>query len=103
MQIIWSDEFAKWLKRLRDKGAYERISIRIVRLERGLFGDAKPVGGGVSELKIDVGPGYRVYFQQKGNEIILLLLGGDKSSQAEDIKKAHVIAAAYQSDRSKKP
>lgn len=69
-----------------------RINIRIRRLSLGNAGDVKPVGEGISELRIDYGPGYRVYFRDKGNELILLLIGGDKSSQQKDIAKAKTLA-----------
>lgn len=69
-----------------------RIDIRIRRLSLGNPGDVKPVGDGISELRIDYGPGYRVYFLQRGNELILLLIGGDKSSQQKDIDKAKSLA-----------
>ena len=86
-------EFEDWLAELRDQTARTVIGKRIVRLQSGLFGDAKPVGEGVSELRFKIGPGYRVYFQQRGPTLILLLCGGDKSTQANDIKRAKVIAA----------
>jgi putative addiction module killer protein len=76
---------------LADQRAAERIAQRIVRLESGLFGDAKPVGGGVSELRIDHGPGYRVYFTRRGRIVILLLCGGDKGSQRSDIRTAQAM------------
>ena len=85
--------------RLRDLSARKRIAIRVDRLAFGLVGDAKPVGGGVSELRLDFGPGYRVYFQQRGDVLILLLLGGDKSSQERDIVRAKEIAADYGAGR----
>ena len=81
--------------RLRDLATRKRIAIRVDRLAFGLMGDVKPVGGGISELRLDFGPGYRVYFQQRGHFLILLLLGGDKSSQQRDIIRAKEIAAAY--------
>ena len=86
-------EFEVWLAELRDQTARTVIGKRIVRLQSGLFGDAKPVGEGVSELKFKIGPGYRVYFQQRGPTLMLLLCGGDKSTQANDIKRAKLIAA----------
>lgn len=84
--------YGKWQKRLRDKRAVERIVQRLVRVEFGNLGDVKPVGGGVFELRIDYGPGYRVYYMRQGAQIILLLAGGDKSSQARDIKRAMDMA-----------
>jgi putative addiction module killer protein len=84
--------FAAWLDGLRDRRAAERIAMRIVRLEAGLFGDTRSVGSGVSELRVDYGPGYRVYFTRRGSEIVILLCGGDKSSQSRDIKAAIKMA-----------
>jgi putative addiction module killer protein len=77
---------------LQDRQAKGRIDIRIRRLSLGNFGDVKPVGEGVSELRIDYGPGYRVYFVQRGLQVVILLAGGDKSSQAKDIKTALKLA-----------
>lgn len=79
--------FADWFGRLRDRRAQARIQIRIDRLELGLFGDTKFFDG-IGELRVDYGPGYRVYFVQRGATVIILLCGGDKSSQKRDIKKA---------------
>ncbi|NBJ13691.1 type II toxin-antitoxin system RelE/ParE family toxin [Microvirga arsenatis] len=84
--------FKKWMKDLQDQRAVERIAQRIVRLESGLFGDVKPVGSGVSELRIDHGPGYRVYFTKQNNSVIVLLCAGDKGSQKRDIKSAIAMA-----------
>jgi putative addiction module killer protein len=81
-----------WYAKLRDQKAKARIDVRIRRLELGNPGTAEPVGEGVSELKIDYGPGYRVYFVQKGKAIVILLCGGDKSTQAKDIKAALKLA-----------
>lgn len=77
---------------MRDRLAKTRIDIRIRRLSLGNAGDAKAVGEGVSELRIDHGPGYRVYFEQRGSVLIVLLAGGDKSTQAQDIRKAKTLA-----------
>lgn len=85
--------FAAWLDGLTDPRGAERIAQRIVRLQSGLLGDVKPVGGGVSELRIDHGPGYRVYFVQRGRVLIILLCGGDKRSQRRDIERAKALAA----------
>jgi putative addiction module killer protein len=84
--------FREWLDGLGDRRAVERIAQRIVRLQSGLIGDAKPVGGGVSELRIDYGPGCRVYFVQRGQVLIILLCGGDKRSQSRDISRAKALA-----------
>ena len=81
-------EFNKWFKSLKDKQAQRSIGVRIVRAEYGNFGNHKPLRCGVSEMKIDIGKGYRVYFTIRRQKIIFLLLGGDKSTQDEDIKKA---------------
>ncbi|MBX9458548.1 MAG: type II toxin-antitoxin system RelE/ParE family toxin [Rhizobium sp.] len=83
----------KWEKALRDSIARAAITARVVRLSKGNTGDVKPVGEGISEMRIHHGPGYRVYFQQRGNTIIFLLCGGDKGSQARDIERARQIAA----------
>lgn len=84
--------FAAWLERLKDRQARARIQVRLDRLALGLAGDVKPVGGGVSELRVDYGPGYRVYFKQQGPELVLLLIGGDKRTQTKDIQRALVLA-----------
>jgi putative addiction module killer protein len=88
--------FAKWLDDLSDTRAAERIAQRIVRLQSGLLGDVKSVGQGISELRIDYGPGYRVYFVQRGRVLIILLCGGDKRTQRRDIAKARALAAGLE-------
>ncbi len=90
-EIRQTAEFAKWLKALRDIRAKAKVLVRIERLADGNSGNVKAVGGGVSELKIDFGPGYRVYFANRGEALIILLTGGDKDSQADDVKKAKRI------------
>ena len=87
-----TDVFAKWLDELRDIRARARVQARIQRLAAGNPGDVKPVGEGVSEMRIDYGPGYRVYFTRRGNEVVILLAGGDKSTQDTDIKTAQGLA-----------
>ncbi|WP_137821081.1 type II toxin-antitoxin system RelE/ParE family toxin [Pseudomonas sp. D(2018)] len=90
--ILTTDSFDEWFASLRDKRAVMRIQARIDRAEDGNFGDCEPVGEGVSEMRIHYGPGYRVYFTQRGLEIVILLAGGDKSTQPKDIKAAINIA-----------
>ncbi len=90
--------FRKRLDGLGDRRAVERIAQRIVRLQSGLIGDAKPVGGGVCELRIDYGPGYRVYFVQRGQVLIILLCGGSKRSQSRDTSRAKALAAELEDD-----
>ena len=93
MKIIHTTEtFKAWFTGLRDKQAAARIQMRIDRAEDGNFGDCAPVGEGVSEMRIHHGPGWRVYFTQRGMEIVILLAGGDKATQARDIKTALEIA-----------
>jgi len=87
-----TDTFAKWIDGLQDIRARARILVRIERLATGNPGDVKPVGEGVSELRIDYGPGYRVYFKKIEHKVIILLAGGDKNSQAKDIKTALRLA-----------
>lgn len=87
-----TDEFAGWMDGLRDRTAQQRIAIAIARLANG-HGVTKSVGNGVSEIKLTYGPGYRVYFTWRGSELIVLLCGGDKSTQAKDIAKAKKVAA----------
>ena len=91
--ILRTQEFDAWLTRLRDAKGKARILARIRSAELGNLGDVEPVGNGVSEMRIHVGAGYRVYFTKQGNLLIMLLLGGDKSFQDRDIKKAKAIAA----------
>jgi len=88
IEIRQTVAFANWFRVLRDRQARARIQVRIDRLQLGLPSDVKPVGEGVSELRIDYGPGYRVYFTKRGRELIILLAGGDKRTQDRDIKKA---------------
>lgn len=87
-----TDTYARWLDDLRDIRARARVQARVERLAAGNPGDVKPVGEGVSEMRIDYGPGYRVYFTQRGNEVVILLAGGDKSTQNADIKTAQGLA-----------
>lgn len=94
-ELIRSATFARWLSGLRDRRAVARIAARLDRLAGGNPGDAQPVGDGVSELRINYGPGYRVYFIQRGPVLIILLCGGDKSSQDRDIKQAKVLAEQW--------
>ncbi|MCL2006534.1 MAG: type II toxin-antitoxin system RelE/ParE family toxin [Treponema sp.] len=86
-----TDKFQQWMRALKDRKTRLIINARIRRVSNGNFGDSKSVGDNVSELIIDYGPGYRVYFTQKGLEIIILLCGGDKSSQSRDIETAKQI------------
>jgi putative addiction module killer protein len=92
MRIRRTSEFKKWLCRLRDSQAVARILARIKRLAAGNPGDVKPIGEGCSEMRIDYGPGYRVYYKDTGTEIIILLCGGDKTTQQADIASAKEIA-----------
>lgn len=92
IQIRTTAIFVKWLDGLRDEVGRARIQARIARLAAGNAGDVKPIGRGVSEMRIDVGPGYRVYYMQRGSEFILLLAGGNKSSQKKDIGLALEMA-----------
>jgi len=92
MEIRQTETFAKWLSGLRDRQARARIQTRIDRLQLGLAGDVKPVGEGVSELRIDFGPGYRIYFMQRGQSLIILLAGGHKRTQTTDIRTALKLA-----------
>ncbi len=93
VEVIRTERFAKWLDDLRDRQARARIIVRIERLANGNPGDVKPVGSGVSEMRMDFGPGYRIYFVRKGETVIILLCGGDKSSQDADIARAIEIAS----------
>ncbi|MFZ9507416.1 MAG: type II toxin-antitoxin system RelE/ParE family toxin [Burkholderiaceae bacterium] len=92
LQIQQTETYAKWFAGLRDRVARARIDIRIRRLSLGNAGDTKPVGEGVSELRVDHGPGYRIYFIQRGEVVIVLLAGGDKSTQDKDIRNAKALA-----------
>ncbi len=94
-EIIESREFSKWLSRLKDQSAKEFIATRILRIRVGNFGDFKPVGEGVLEARIHYGAGYRLYFIQRGNVTIIMLGGGDKSSQVRDVKKARELAKQW--------
>lgn len=89
------EPFTNWLNSLRDGRTRRRILKRLWRLESGYYGDFKPVGGGVNELRFFFGPGYRVYFGEDGDKIVVLLCGGDKSNQARDIQKAQIYWKEY--------
>jgi putative addiction module killer protein len=92
IEVRQTETFAAWFRNLRDRRARARIQARIDRLSLGNPGDTRPIGGGVSELRIDYGPGYRVYFVRRGEALVVLLAGGDKRTQARDIKTALDLA-----------
>ena len=95
IELKQTETFRKWWMKLRDERARGVIVSRLDRLAYGHAGDVEPVGEGISELRIHHGPGYRVYFQKRGNEIILLLCGGDKSTQGKDIRTAKRLAEEW--------
>ena len=92
MEVRQTEVYRKWFAELRDRRVRARINVRIRRLSLGNPGDVKPIGEGVSELRIDYGPGYRVYFLQRGQTLVVLLAGGDKHTQDRDIKTALDLA-----------
>ena len=89
--VLQTELFVTWLEALADEHARTGIRARVGRLERGLFGDSKSVGDGVSEMRVDCGPGYRLYYARRGRTVVILLSGGDKDSQARDSKLARVL------------
>jgi len=95
IEVRQTDVFSSWIRQLRDDKARFRILVRIRRLSLGNFGDVKPVGEGISELRIDYGPGYRVYLQRQGGLLVLLLAGGSKKTQSTDIAKAKKLAKEW--------
>ena len=92
IEIRQTRDYARWFRRLRDRRARGRIDKRILRLSLGNAGDVRSVGSGVSEMRIDYGPGYRVYFTRRGNSAVILLAGGNKASQRQDIQRAIELA-----------
>ena len=92
IEVRQTTVYAEWFEHLRDRQAQARINIRIRRLSLGNFGDAKFLGGGIGELRVGYGPGYRVYFMRRGEKTVILLCGGDKRSQAGDIRTAKALA-----------
>ena len=90
------DLYQEWVDRLKDRTAKARVTMRVNRMATGAFGDCKPVGDGVWELRVDHGPGYRIYYAQAGKKLVLLLLGGDKRHQQADIDKAIQCWGDYQ-------
>lgn len=99
VDVVRFSTFDRWLRKLKDRRAAARVLVRIQRLAVGNPGDVKPVGGGISELRIDFGPGSRVYYLHEGDRMILLLCGGDKSSQSADIATAHEIARQWRTNQ----
>ena len=95
IEVVKSETFDRWIRKLRDRQAKARIEMRIRRLELGNAGDAEPIGDGLSEMRIDYGPGYRVYFMHQGAILVILLCGGDKSTQQKDIAKAKTLAKEW--------
>ena len=92
VEIRQTDAYARWFRTVRDLRARARINVRIRRLSLGNPGDVRPIGGGISEMRIDVGPGYRVYYVPQGDAFVMLLVGGDKASQQRDIQTARELA-----------
>lgn len=95
IELIKTDTFGDWFGGLRDMRAKARIDMHLIRLAQGNSGDAQPVGEGISELRIDYGPGYRVYYLRRGPVVVVLLCGGDKGTQARDIALAKELAAQW--------
>jgi putative addiction module killer protein len=93
--VVQTEEFERWHKGLRDSRAVARVTTAVERLQSGLIGDYKSVGGGISEIRINYGPGYRLYYTMKGNKLVILLCGGDKSGQKRDIAKARKLKDEY--------
>lgn len=102
IEIRQTEIFSDWFSKLRDRAAKARIDIRIRRLSLGNPGDVKPVGGGISELRIDYGPGYRIYLVQRGSSLIILLAGGDKSTQEKDIRVAQELVDKLKENKDEK-
>ena len=95
-----SSEFDKWFRKLKDRKAKAKILVRIQRIEeKGNFGDCQPVGEGISELRIHYATGYRIYFKEFDGHLVLLLIGGDKSTQSKDVEKAKLLWKDYQKNR----
>lgn len=92
VEVLQTSVFSTWLSRLRDDNAVVRVVARIRRMEKGNPGDARSVGSGVMEMRIDYGPGYRIYYVQRGSQIVLLLCGGDKCTHQQDIEQAKRLA-----------
>ena len=92
IEVRQTEQFSGWLNRLRDANAVARIAVRIRRMEMGNPGDSKSVGRNVREMRIDYGPGYRIYYVQRGAQIVILLCGGDKRTQRQDIEQAQKLA-----------
>ncbi len=103
LDVVQSETFARWFEQLRrrDKATAARINVRVLRLAGGNPGDVRPVGDGLSELRFSFGPGWRVYYLRDGDRLILLLAGGDKSTQSKDIDEARRIAAQWHVERRK--
>lgn len=99
VELIKSATFDQWLAGLRDASGVARIQARLDRMAVGNPGDVRPVGGGVSEMRVDYGPGYRVYFLQRGRLVVVLLAGGDKATQTQDIKEAKRIAGLWRDSK----
>ena len=97
--VVQTGEFETWLKKLKDARGKARILRRLDRLAQGNPGDVRPIGKGLSELRLDAGPGYRVYYLQDRDTLILLLCGGDKSTQQKDIDRAHELAEQWRADQ----
>lgn len=89
--VLQTQEFQNWLDALRDRRGQPRIAARVRLAEAGNLGDWKPIGGDISEMRVDFGPGYRLYFTRRGSVLIVMLAGGDKSTQARDIRRAQKI------------
>ena len=94
--VVRSEVFDDWLAKLRDQRAVQAIEVRLRRFRRGIEGDVKPVGKGVEEVRLHIGPGYRLYFSRRSGLVVIMLCGGDKSSQGRDIKRAQQLSEEFE-------